>query len=366
MVTQDEETQAKEFLKRAEIKTMKKDLLALREVDSLKERDKIAHIKTLEEQQAEQQKKLQEKESLEKFAREDVLQKNERQETIAEKDLKNYATEQERQQMFLLESQRLGFEKQIDEIDQKKDPELKIEKNKLLLQKRDWQTKLNTILEQEKKFEDEQGFLGQKAQETTIPAERKGLEERRWDIDKEIQNIEKNRWEVEKQIESIDNKAKEIDKSSENLVTEKNGLRDKVLGIDKSLREVYSVVIAREEEKRSGQAQDQIAKREALAKLREEKNEKVQRQQWGPTAAKQQVKDEGYLSKAPKAVKERLTKTSETEEQQRTKFLHDVEDWSKEKGTDQQQQNSAATTAAPSPQPKNELTPPIPPVPHKK
>ena len=50
MVTQDEETEAKDFLKRAEIRTMKKDLLKLREVDSLKERDKIATIKTLEEQ----------------------------------------------------------------------------------------------------------------------------------------------------------------------------------------------------------------------------------------------------------------------------------------------------------------------------
>ena len=43
---------------------------------------------------------------------EEVLQKNEGQEKIAEKDLKNYATEQERQQIFLLESQRFGFEKQ--------------------------------------------------------------------------------------------------------------------------------------------------------------------------------------------------------------------------------------------------------------
>ena len=50
MATEAEELQAKEFLKRAEIRTMKKDLLALREVDALKERDKIAKLKTLEEQ----------------------------------------------------------------------------------------------------------------------------------------------------------------------------------------------------------------------------------------------------------------------------------------------------------------------------
>ena len=48
MVTTDEEIQAKEFLKRAEIRTMRKDLKALREFDALKERDKIVKIKTIE------------------------------------------------------------------------------------------------------------------------------------------------------------------------------------------------------------------------------------------------------------------------------------------------------------------------------
>ena len=42
---------------------MKKDLQALREVDALKERDKIVKIKTLEEQRAEQEKQLQAKEA---------------------------------------------------------------------------------------------------------------------------------------------------------------------------------------------------------------------------------------------------------------------------------------------------------------
>ena len=130
MVTQTEEQQAKDFLKRAEIRTMKKDLLILREGDSLKERDKIATIKTLDEQLAEHEKEMREKEAIEKAKREEVLQKNEGQERIAEKDLKNYATEQERQQIFLLESQRMGFEKQVDEIDKEKDPTLKLEKNK--------------------------------------------------------------------------------------------------------------------------------------------------------------------------------------------------------------------------------------------
>jgi len=153
MATQAEEQQAAEFLKRAEIRTMRKDLQALREVDALRERDKIAKLRTLEEQLEEKNKANESasaKALADKSALEEVLTKNEGQERLAEKDLKNYATEEERQQIFLLESQRLGLEKQADEIDEKRDPALKLEKNQLLLQKRDQQARLNTVLEQEK------------------------------------------------------------------------------------------------------------------------------------------------------------------------------------------------------------------------
>jgi hypothetical protein len=286
MTSETEELQAKEFLKRAEIRTMRKDLLELREGDALKERDKIVKLRTLEEQLDEQKKKndavtiAKTEADEEKVQREEVLTKNESQERIAEKDLKNYATEQERQQIFLIESQRLALEKQIDAIDKDKDPALKLEKNSLLLKKRGWQTKLDLVLEQEKKLEDEQKFIAEKAGTSAISAEKKGLEQRRWDLDKEIQEIEKGRWEVEKQMEDVDSKLSLIDKSSGQFSAEKNGLRDKILGADKQLREIYSVIMQREEEKRRGQAQEQMARKEALSKIRAEENEKVQRQQW--------------------------------------------------------------------------------------
>jgi hypothetical protein len=339
MVTQDEELQAKEFLKRAEIRTMKKDLRALREGDALKERDKIAKIKTLDEQRAEQAKQLQVKEAVkaagEKAGLEQVLTKNEGQERIAEKDLKDYATETERQQIFLLESQRLGFEKQIDAIDKEKDPALKLQKNQLLLQKREQQAKLNSVLEEEKKLETEQQFIVEKEKSTTIATQRKSLEESRWDLDKKIQDVEKKRWEAEKQVQDTDSLVSQIDKSSDLLVTEKNGLRDKVLGIDKSLREIYSVVMAREEEKRRGLAQEQIARREAIAKARATENEKVQRQQWAGASIKKQSEDKAYLSKAPQPFKEKIIETSKVEEEQRKKFMQDVENMSSGKDKNQ-------------------------------
>lgn len=352
MPTEAEELQAKEFLKRAEIRTMKKDLLSLREVDSLKERDKIAKIRTLEEQRADQEKKLQEKEAgkaaAEKAGMEEILGKNEGQERIAEKDLKDYATEEERQQIFLLESQRLALEKQIDVIDNEKDPALKLEKNKILLERRDVQAKLDSIIVDEQKLEGEQKVIIEKEQTTTVPAEKKGLEQARWDLDKKIQDIEKKRWEVEKQIEDADNKVIQIDKSSEQLVTEKNTLRDKVLGADKSLRDIYSNVMAREEEKRRGQAEGQIAKREALSKARLDEKEKVQREQRSGV-----VKDSGYLVGAPAPVREKILRMAEAEEEQRKKFLQDVENWSESKD----RSGPMGTPAAPQPM----AAPPTPP-----
>ncbi|MCX6721831.1 MAG: hypothetical protein NTY04_01385 [Candidatus Staskawiczbacteria bacterium] len=357
MPTQAEETQAKEFLKRAEVRTMKKDLLKLREADSLKERDKIAKIKTLEEQ-TEERKKIEAPiiaAREEKFRMEEVLQKNEGEERIAEKDLKNYGTEEERQQIFLLESSRLAFEKQIDEIDKKKDPELKLQKNSLLIQKRDCQTKLNVILDQEKKLEQEGKFITEKEQTTTIASQRKSLQESRWDLDKKIQEVEKKRWEAEKQIEDIDKKVSQIDISSEQLVAEKNGLKDKALGIDKSLREIYSVIMAREEDKRRGQAQEQVARRESMAKIRAQENEKVQRQQWSGSSMQKQTTGPDILSKAPQSLKEKLTKSFAAEEDQRIKFMRDVEG-SSDLAVPRPRANVQATMPAP----------PLPPVPMRK
>ena len=339
MVTTDEETQAKEFLKRAEIRTMKKDLMALREGDALKERDKIAKLKTLEEQLEEKKTAEQSafaKATADKASLEEVLTKNEGRERIAEKDLKNYATEEERQKIFLLESQRLDFEKQIDAIDKEKDPALKLAKNKLLLQKREQETKLNSILAEEKKLENEEKFLAEKEQTTTIASQKKSLEQSKWDLDKKIQEVEKKRWAAEKDIEDTDHQVSQIDKSSEGLVIEKNGLRDKVLGADKSLREVYSGVMAREEETRLGKAQEQVTRREALSKARGEEKEKIQREQWTRSPDSVQAHSVPSMRPSPKNFipvpmkeKTKIRFDVEAEQEQRKKFLQDIEEGSK-------------------------------------
>jgi len=332
MPTENETLQVKEFLKRAEIKTMRKDLRALREFDALKERDKIVKIKTLEEQRLEQAKKLAEKEKLqsqtEQIKREGVLEKNAVTERLAEKDLKEYATEQERQQIFQFEAQRLSFGKQSDLIDKEKDPALKLQKNGILIEKRNWEEKLKSVLDQEKKLEDEQNFIAQKSQQSTIGPEKKSLEQRRADIDANIQEIEKKRWEIEKQLESLEKKIKDTDSASEQLVQEKNSLKQKILGIDKSLRDMYSGVIARVEEKRRNEAQGQKFSQEALAKVRLEQKEQIQRQQ-RPQIGQQQNKD--FFANIPVPVKEKILGTTQSEEEQRKKFIQDVESWAENK-----------------------------------
>ncbi len=310
---------------------MRKDLLALREVDALKERGKIVRIKTLEEQRQEQEKRLTEKEQaraeMEKAGIERVLEKTAGEERIAEKNIKEYATEPERQQIFLLESQRLGLEKQAEEIDKEKDPVLKLAKNRIMLEKKEWESKLNSILEQEKKFEEEQKFITEKEQSSAVSSEKKSLEQRRWELEEEIKKTEKKRWEVEKQLEGMGNKIRETDKSSEALVAERNNLRNQILGIDKSLREIYSSVIARVEEKRRGQAEEQKTTREAAAKIKVGEKEKTQRQQWTPSA--------GEIPVPISPVKEKLMKAGEAEEEQRKKFMQDVEEGTKNNTSNQ-------------------------------
>ena len=346
MATATEEQQARDFLKRAEIRTMKKDLRALREGDALKERDKIAGIKTPEEQQRELQIKQEQAEvnppslipapvkpatgdkkpdSGKISGLKQVLQRSQTQERLAEKDLKNYATEQERQQIFLLESQRLAFESQMDAIDKEKIPVLKLEKNKFEIKKRELQEKIKPAIDQEEKLVSEQKVVSQKSRESVIPEQRKSLEQRRWDIEKEIQETEKKRWVLEKQIQETEEKIKGTSGFLEQLISEKNMLESKILGMDKSLREIYSGVIARVEEQRKGEAEDQKARREMLQKTKLEENERIQREQW--TGINVPKKKE-FLKTAPENFKQKLARSAAEEEQKRAQFLQDVESWS--------------------------------------
>ena len=317
MTTQTDEQQTKDFLKRADIRTMKKDLRALREGDALAERDKIAKLKTLEEQLPEAPVK-QESQDVQQ-----VLQKSQTEEREAEQSLKKYATEQERQQIFLLESQRLGFKDQIDAIEKQKTPNLKLEKNELAIQKRKLQEKLTPLAEKENQLEAEQQTIAQKANQTTIADQRKSLEQRRWDIEKQVKEVEKQRWALEKQVQEIEKKIKETDQFSQQLVEEKNSLQNKITGTDKSLRDIFSGVIARVEQQKKGGSAEQQIKNQAIREQRIKEKQAVQREQWlGMPIPKRKE----FLRQAPQNFQEKLAESAKKEEEQRKQFLQNIEE----------------------------------------
>lgn len=345
MATDTEEQQALELLKRTEVRTMRKDLRSLREADALKERGKIVTTKTTEEQRLEQAPKIEVPippvPNKRKVATQSVLQKSDTEERVAEKDLKQYATEQERQQIFLLESQRLTLEQQLDEINSKKDPALKLEKNQAIVKQQNLQSKLKEIADQENKLMNEQKFLLEKEQTTSITSERKSLEQRRQDLDKEIQQIEKKRWPIEKQIQEAESNIARINRTANQIVSDKNQFNNQISTIDKSLREIYSGVITKTEDKRKGRAQEQMVAKEAAAKKHFQEMESVQRHQWTRQPNK------NFLKGMPKPVKHKLTDEADQEEQKRKLFIKDVENWAKTSDKD------VETPVAPLPPKKN-------------
>jgi len=251
MIDEDvEELQVKEFLKRTEVRTMKKDLQRLREGEALRERDKIANIKTIEQERAEKAAKeaaalknnpeLQQQAAVEK-----ILEKNIEQEREAERQLKDYASEAEKQQIFLLESKRVGLKDQVDTIEKVNEPELTLDKNSINLEKGKWQARLNDLLKEEQKIEAEQKVLADRENTTNVPSERKALEKGRWDLEDQRQEIEKKRWAIEKEIQDRDNKIKELDVKLEKFTQDKQKARAEISEIDKELRDIYSKIVER-------------------------------------------------------------------------------------------------------------------------
>lgn len=332
MTTEIDEQQAqqvKDFLERTEVRTMKKDLRGLREFDALKERDKIAKLETVEEQQIEIAKKQEAvkqkiQQDAEKQKREEILGKNTEKERGAEKDLKRYASEAEKQQIFLLEAQRLDIENQIKLIESEKEPLFIRQKNKTLSEIMIQEIKLKNIIEGEKKLEDEQKYIEEKEGLSNIPSEKKGLEERRSELENQRQEQEKKRWQAEKELFELTNGVKILDQDLEAAFTEKNNLHGKIKETDDSLRAIYSVIMAREEERRRGQQDEQKMQASKISKARSEMNERVQREQW--TGMPAPVKNKEFLRQAPNTLKE---KSFEAEEEQRKKFIQNIEEQTK-------------------------------------
>ena len=259
------------------------------------------------------------------------MQKNNEEEKEAKTNLKKYATESEKQQIFLLESERFGLDNQIKTLEEQKEPDLKLQKNRILLIKGDWEKKLATILEEEKKLETEQKFISEREKETNISSEKQSLEKRRWDMEKERQKTETKRWEIEREIVKTDGQVKALDHDYEKIIAEKNGLKDKKSELDSSLRSIYSKIIRNIEDQRAEKERDKRMAQGEVAEKRAEEKEKIQRTQWSSTLSPQMGREKEFLKGVSIPAKEKLLSQAENEEEDRKKFMENVRKWAEEK-----------------------------------
>ncbi len=327
MVNEEDEIQIKELLKRADIKTMKKDLQKLREGEALKEKDKIMKMKTEEELKREKEKLEKERAEREKVeeGKKKIMEKlgGGRKETIEE--LKKRATEPEKQKVFYLETEKQKLETDLKNLQKEQEPPLLLEKNNLLRKKGDVEKKLNKILGGEKKFENELNFLDEKEKQTQNPKEKQKLEKRRWEVEEERKKIEVKRWAEEKELETLGNQIQGVEGNYQKVLEEEEDLKQKIKETEASLESVYLIISQRLEEEKA--MEEEKTKLEALKAAEEEskKKEEIRRKEWTRKGTT------GFLKKmsdlARKGISEKIEKTSEKEEGERKKFLKKVEEW---------------------------------------
>lgn len=296
MAIDQKEAESKEFLNRADIVTMKKDIKRLREADAFKESAKIttAPIASQSPKAPEILSSLDPKPKFE--PRKDFVKKV----PVASVEKKGVtpipkvsgdktnATEDEKQKIFLLESQRAETEKQIQLINGKT-PALDLEKTGIQKEREDWQKKLNPLIEKAETGSEEQK-----------------------------QAIEKERWPIETELEKAENRGKDIDAKYRELETSKSQLNQKITQIDNSLKEMYLGI-----EKRTKEIEK--AKQASLQQpITPPTTPKVEKQTTAPVTKEP---EKPYLKNVPLVAKEQLSQSANSEEEQRRKFLEDIDTW---------------------------------------
>ncbi len=291
MAIDQQENQAKEFLKREDIVTMKKDIKRLREADAFKESEKIVTT-PIASQPPQNTKGVQETltASLPKpsIVRKDPtapIQKQPEKLITKVSGNKENATEDEKQKIFLFESQRTEAESQIQALDEKKIA-LDVVKSNLQKEREDWKHRLDA----------------------TIKGGEVGSEE--------DQELEKTRWSIEKEFEKVQNRIKDIDAKYKELEVSKNQANQKINDINNSLKETYSTI-----EKRAGEKH-----RAELASPQEQPTISPKPRETTRLAQKQEP-EKPYLKNVPTVVREKLTQSLNSEEEQRKKFLEDIDAW---------------------------------------
>jgi len=293
VIDNKQELQTKEYLQRLDIKTMKKDIQRLRDADTLAETERIVVTKTAKNEYGPKQNSQPEntvkKQNPEvkprpvfikqaakpeqKTAPKQNLSDNNATDQLKvkiEEGNKKYASENEKQQIFLFESQLVQLKKQLQSVSDKK-LSLASQRSNILTEKENSQRKLSSIIEAEK---------------SALSEEQK-------------QEIEKQRWAIEKDIANIENKINNIDQDHKKFKEEENTLKEKIATIDNSLKNIHSSV--------KKIADQEIKNKQDVSELQEEYLKGFQ-----PSAT---------------IAKEKSTESLKKEEQQRSEFMKEVEKW---------------------------------------
>lgn len=295
MAIEQKIAEPKEFLDRADIVTMKKDIKRLREADAFKESAKIttAPIASQSPKTPEMASSLDPKPKFEPkkdFARKVPIESpKDNTPPLAPKISgdKTNATEDEKQKIFLLESQRAEAEQQIRSLSEKT-PALDSEKAGIQKEKESWQNKLAPLI---KKSE-------------------AGSEEQK-------QAVEKERWPIETELEKIENRGKDITAKYKELEVSKGQLTQKITQIDNSLKEIYSGI---EERTKEAEKVKQAIPQQPINSPIAPKLEKQ-------SASSVKEDEKPYLKHVPAAAKEKLAESLNSEEERRRKFLEDIDKW---------------------------------------
>src|SRR3989344_3160878 len=294
MAIDQKEAQAKEFLNRGDIVTMKKDIKRLREADAFKESARITTTPI-----AKQPPKGASKEEIKipvsseprvepkkDFTKKIVISPTPKdaQKPTRPSGNKNNATEDEKQKIFLLESQRTETEKELRLLSEKT-PALESEKSNIQKEREGWQNKLSVIIEEGKT----------------------GTEEQK-------QEVEKKRWPIETELEKTGNRIKDVDAKYNELGQTKTQLVQKITQIDNSLKEIYSNIETRT------QAAETVSRQPITPPTPPKK-------EMPPAESPVKEPEKPYLKNIPPAVKEKLAESVSSEEEQRRKFLEDIDKW---------------------------------------
>ncbi len=229
-------------------------------------------------------------------------------------EAKENATEEEKQQMFLLQSQKKDLEKQLQAIGSTKEVSVNAEKSALASEQKKLQEKLAGLIKEEGIIEAEEKNIADQEAQVAIPAERQALEKKRWELESQRQKIEKKRWAIENELVKLENNVKKLDEGFVIFNSRQSEIKNKINEINHALQQMHN----------------HIAKGNPGKKTPFPNHEgKIHSHPIKKSAEEPGLhrREKTYLKDIPKEAKEKLAESTVVEETQRRKFMEDVEQW---------------------------------------